>query len=66
MYFRETNSGNTVEWNPENETLAKQAMEETPGTGVPDHVTLPDSAPVKVSEDVARKVRERYQELLNQ
>ena len=69
MYQKRSNSGHTVEWNPEDEDAARKAMDEVDGTGVSADA-LPDEAAVDLAElhddggqEVARKVQERYQEL---
>lgn len=56
----------SVEWNPDDEQTAKQAMKDVNGTGVPDTHTLPDDAPISLSEEKATAVRERYNELVSQ
>lgn len=62
MYER-VNQGVLIEWDPDDEQAAIQAMDDVDGTGVPDTHTLPDDAPVRVSQDVADAVRVRYEEI---
>ena len=62
MYERMTNSGHTVKWNPDDEELAEQAMEDQKGNGVPTDVNIPDDANVPVEADIAAQIRERYRE----
>jgi len=66
MYNRETNSGHTVEWEPEDSGLAARALAEVPGTGVSTATEAADAARVDLGNDseTARQVREQYQDLL--
>lgn len=68
LYKREGKHGDPVYWGPEDEdgdnSLAVQAMEES-GV-IPDHVELPDDAPVSLDPGEARDVRERYRELVEE
>lgn len=64
MYERQSQFG-FVEWSPKDEQAAIQAMEEVDGTGVPGEYTLPEDAPVSVSNSIAVDVNERYRELQN-
>ncbi|MFT4921726.1 MAG: hypothetical protein ACI8XM_000932 [Haloarculaceae archaeon] len=65
MYERKTADEHVVEWNPENDSLAKIAINDVDGTEVPGTYTLPDDASVPVDEPTAKKVRRRYYELIN-
>ena len=60
MYTRISNSGQEVEWNPENEQFAEQAMKMVPETGVPDSAELPGDAPVELEQSVGAKVNQVY------
>lgn len=63
MYQRITQSGEIVEWNPDDKTRAVKAMENVDGTTVPDIEAVPDNAPVILSNEIARKVRKEYERL---
>lgn len=63
MYQKTSPSGHTIVWSPNDDELAQESMEAVEGTGVPDHVQVPDHAPVDVGADVAKQVQERYKEL---
>lgn len=66
MYYRIKN-GYRVDWQPEDEELAVQAMEDVKGPdpqkGVPEHVKLPEEAAVELPDAAAKNVRTRYEEL---
>lgn len=66
MYERQSNSGHTVEWNPEDTDLAAEAMANVSGTGVDSKPEAKDNAAVNLREkgDVARSVREEYERLV--
>lgn len=64
MYERKANDGHTVEWKPERQDLAEQAMEEHKGKGVPENVTLPGEANVPVDADTARSIIHTYRRLV--
>jgi len=62
MYQRTSNSGHIIEWDPEHEDEAVQAIIDVNGTGITD----PDEARetyAEVDDDTAKRVRERYGEL---
>ena len=52
MYERKSQSGHTVEWNPEHEAEAERAMLEFVG-----------EVGVEVDRETASKIREEYQKL---
>ena len=52
MYTRKSTSSHTVEWNPEHEDKAEEAMLEVVG-----------EVGVEVDAETASKIQERYQEL---
>ena len=56
MYYRKSNSRNRVEWNPENESAAIQALIETSDTGVSAENEVPTEEKIKLSRDVAESV----------
>ncbi|UBF22186.1 hypothetical protein HRTV-2_gp38 [Halorubrum virus HRTV-2] len=63
MYYRVSNSGNRVEWNPTNESAASQALIETSGTGVSTADDVSAKSPVELDKETARQVNERYKTL---
>lgn len=62
MYER-NQDGIIVEWAPDDEELALQAMEDVDGTGVSDESTLPNDANVPVDIKTAKEIKARYREL---
>ena len=54
MYKRKSESGHTVEWKPDDEDVAKEAMEKVVG-----------EINVEVDPETAEKIRERYRELID-
>ena len=56
MYYRKSNSGNRVEWNPANESAAIQTLIETSDTGVSAENEVPTEEKIKLSRDVAESV----------
>lgn len=66
MYKRQSNSGHTVEWNPEDTDLAAEAMANVTGTGVSTKAEAKSNAAVDLGEkgNVARDVREEYARLV--
>jgi len=62
MHERKSNSGHTIEWNPDDEQAAAEAMVECPHTECEDHDHAIGGDPEEVDEEVARDVRERYAE----
>ena len=63
MYYRKSNSGHQVEWNPANESTAIQALIETSDTGVSAENEAPTEGKIKLSRDVAKSVSKRYKAL---
>ena len=63
MYYRKSNSGQRVEWNPANESAAIQALIETSDTGVSAENEVPTEEKIKLSRDVAESVNKRYKAL---
>ena len=53
MYERKSQSGHKVEWNPEHEEEAKEAMQEVVG-----------ETNVAVKKETSKEIRERYRELI--
>ena len=63
MYYRKSNSGQRVEWNPANESAAIQTLIETSDTGVSAENEVPTEEKIKLSRDVAESVKKRYKAL---
>lgn len=63
MYYRKSNSGHRVEWNPASESAAIQALIETSGTGVSAENEAPTEEKIKLSRDVGESVSKRYKAL---
>ena len=59
MYERKSQSGQTVEWNPEHEEEAEQAMQE-----VVDRFDEWNGVRYSLERETAKEVRERYAELV--
>ena len=55
MYERKSQSGHTVEWNPDDKDAAAEAMQEVVG-----------ETNVEVDPETAEKIRERYRELTDE
>ena len=64
MYYRISNSGQQVEWNPANESAAIQALIETSDTGVSAENEVSTEEKVELSRDVAESVKKRYKGLI--
>lgn len=66
MYERKSNSEHTVQWKPDDEDAAAQAIADTDGTGVNLPAEAIENANVDLLDkvDVARSVRERYAEIV--
>lgn len=66
MYTSESNSGHTVKWNPEDSQAAADALADVSGTGVSTATEAKNNSRVDLGtdHDVARQVRERYEELI--
>ena len=64
MYYRKSNSGQRVEWNPANESAAIQAIIRTSGTGVSAENEVSTEEKVELSRDVAESVNKRYKGLI--
>jgi hypothetical protein len=66
MYRRNSNSGHEIEWDPEDEDAAAQAMVDTDGTGVSvvSEARSGRAADLGDDEATARQVRERYQAIV--
>lgn len=66
MYARKSNSGHEIEWDPEDEDAAAQAMVDIDGTGVSvvSEARSGRAADLGDDEAVARQVRERYREIV--
>ena len=62
MYYRKSNSGNQVEWNPANESAAIQTLIETSDTGVSAENEVTEEK-IKLSRDAAESVKKRYKAL---
>lgn len=62
-FYRRDSNGHKIDWQPDDDDLAKQALENTPKTGVPDHAMIPEDAPVEVDNQTAKAIREEYQRL---
>lgn len=62
MYERQSNSGDTVEWEPDNTDWAAEALANVSGTGVSSKADAKAQAAVSLGDDdvTARKVREEY------
>jgi hypothetical protein len=64
MYERQCNSGQIVEWNPEDSDLAAEAMANVEGTGVSRPTEAHENAPVSFeSDEIPAKAREEYSRL---
>ena len=61
MYERKSKSGHTVEWNPEHEEEAKQAMSE-----VVDRFDAWNGVRYSLERETAKDVQERYAELVEE
>ena len=61
MYERKTESGHEVEWNPEHEKEAEQAMEE-----VVDRFDGWNGVRYSLERETAKTVQERYAELVEE
>ena len=61
MYERKSETGHTVEWSPEHEELAEQAMQE-----VVARFDEWNGVPYSLEGETAREVRERYAELVEE
>jgi len=62
MYERTSNSGHTVEWNPDDEQAAAEAIVECPHTECEDHEDAVAGEAEQVDRETARDIRERYTE----
>ncbi|NEU57111.1 hypothetical protein [Halorussus sp. MSC15.2] len=67
MYKRKSNSGHEIEWEPEDDAIAAQALAEVEETGVVAKSQAEEDA-VDIGDDheLAQQVQERYQQLLEQ
>jgi len=65
MFRRTSNSGHEIEWSPENEQKAIEALAAVDGTGVTSESDLPSDGLVDLDgqPDVQARVREKYQDL---
>ena len=61
MYERKSESGHTVEWEPEHEKVAEQAMQE-----VVDRFDGWNGVRYSLESETAREVNERYAELVEE
>lgn len=59
MYVTESSSGHQIEWNPEDETAAEQAMDE-----IVDRFDGWNGTRYELDRPVARSVVDRYNEIL--
>lgn len=66
MYTRESNTGQTVVWEPEYTDHAAQALADITGTGVSSKSEAKNNAKVDLGNklDVSRNVLDRYEEIL--
>jgi len=64
MYERTSNSGHTVEWNPEHSDHAAAALAKIDGTGVDSEADAKQGEPVEVDQETSRRVREDYRKRL--
>ena len=63
MYTRESRTGEEVVWDPDDKALAKQAMADTPGTGISRAQEASSNAPVELDFETSKNVVDRYLEL---
>lgn len=63
MYIRKTNSGHEIKWEPENIELGKQAMSEVLNVPIEE---IDKEKFVLVTNEQARQIQKRYQELTEQ
>jgi hypothetical protein len=64
-YKRKSNSGHSIEWLPENEDAAAQAIVEVSGTGINEKSTAKEKH-VELDKETAQLVGRRYDKIIEE